>query len=935
MQTSIVSQVEPQHAIAQPSPEVNSGRVVSEYRSQMMRVPFLPRELKEYYDDLQKDYRAVLKFCVEWSGRGYYVWSEDNPEPTIHQPEVSLKLRATKPLVAQLVDILAGGGNYATNCYGLFYDAYNANEKPKKGGRLHKLVQCLTLLDDVKFAKEVKAVNQLTPEDWADYRRRAKAGETINNLWEEVSQRVGNPNEAIRLVVQVKALNLLPRVRRPHDYNYCTALLDMVVSSFSSWIECSKLHEATRISLQEKVNRTREDNPPLFDALRQFAAVLESLQYRASKKVLRQCRELIDEGKQDPFFERFCVELRKYQPLLDCKWQALWAAYAGLKSMWKLSGMQLFVSLPRGTNDYQVPFGLTGKGISFNLSIHQADTGSVPACGALTVAVKGHQPFTCMRSHYFSDLTIAPKDNNCFRIRFRHRVKTPKKEVYSQFYNAEICEVKLQRRANGHFYLYLPYKLSFSPHTFVAESFFRSASPTPETIAKLPIEMRVAAFDLNQATPLTCCRAVLYKDFFDGSVPALDYGSGELLELPHILAGDTGLSDSLLQLYRILKGTKRNKNGGLIEVIRQYKAALKQAVAGKTSKEDIKLARSNIQLSEEAELWLNEQVGNRPCGDYRHQIQIVLRDCNRRRRHLVFLARKNGHNNLAESIRLLQVLDVTRSISTSFRNLHIFEKEKQVYYRKMNDARANFREFVSKQYAAQIARASEGCSAVFIEDLDFEFDADNMGNSNSISRLMAAGQLKKAIENALHKQGIGCVFVAPANTSCTDPITGCLAGRDKEYSKRTLVVLRNGTLGRMDADITAALNILLVGVQHSIMPRRFFVKGGEIPLSGETEGKRLKRFLKERGLSRAYFTLNEREELCVTKRKKQSNKQIPYTGYVYLNVSQETGEMLCVSMEQHDKQKAALKVLALSNGHSPEVGVMLAAGQQYKAFSAR
>ena len=212
-----------------------------------------------------------------------------------------------------------------------------------------------------------------------------------------------------------------------------------------------------------------------------------------------------------------------------------------------------------------------------------------------------------------------------------------------------------------------------------------------------------------------------------------------------------------------------------------------------------------------------------PIGNYRHQIQMLISKYNKKKRKLFYQCRKNGHNTLSESIRLLTLIDADRALHSSYDNIHTNECVYGFFDKKRN----NFRDFVTKQFGHNVAQycADNNINVAFIEDIEIQTDRDN--DNNSLARLFAAGQLKKAIENALHNFGIGYVDVNPMGTSRTDPVTGDFAHRDK-FDKTKLFVMRDGKIGRTHADLAASINVLLQGLSHSVFPYKFWVRNGVI-----------------------------------------------------------------------------------------------------------
>ena len=104
----------------------------------------------------------------------------------------------------------------------------------------------------------------------------------------------------------------------------------------------------------------------------------------------------------------------------------------------------------------------------------------------------------------------------------------------------------------------------------------------------------------------------------------------------------------------------------------------------------------------------------------------------------------------------------------------------------------------------------------------------------------------------MHKVGIGCVFIPPAGTSRKDPLTGMHGFRNYKTDKSKLYVLRDGVLGTLNADFVGALNVLLSGLSHSVVPYRVYgakKDKEDEEVKEKVDGKRITRFCKIKSYS--------------------------------------------------------------------------------------
>jgi len=520
--------------------------------------------------------------------------------------------------------------------------------------------------------------------------------------------------------------------------------------------------------------------------------------------------------------------------------------------------------MPR-MKDYQIPFGLTGRGMKFEIHSSKED---------VRVKIKDSE-IVCSHSHYFHNLKVE-NGKNKFDITFCHKLRDRKKEVYGDIIKSEVKEIKILNK-DGEYYLYLPYTINYSEDNFKLQNFFMTASPKSSLAMKdgkcelvTPIKgkkpevlvfdsINVAGFDLNLSTPITVTNA--------------HWPIKPQQTVSNILCSDTPLSKRIKTLS--------NTFVKLTDCMRSYK----------------KSVRLNVPLVKEDVDWITAEAN--VSGSLRYQLQVIMTKLKKKERKIKHECRRNGHNNLSENVRLLELMDASFSLHKCYININAHDR-KNCVYALVNDERKNFRDFVSKQFGSIVARHCKATkvNVAFLEDLDFRGDFDN--DTNSLSRLFAAGQLKKSIYMALEKVGIGCVFVPYAGTSRTDPVSADFGDRDK-LDKTKLYVIRDDVVGKIHSDLAASLNVLLVGLSHSIVPYKFWMnKDGKIK-----DGKRIKTFL--------------------AKRKFEFPKN--YSGWVYV-----TPSGLCTE-EQKKAFVARIKHVLLTTTHCQNFDINGSGITTYKAFT--
>ena len=170
-----------------------------------------------------------------------------------------------------------------------------------------------------------------------------------------------------------------------------------------------------------------------------------------------------------------------------------------------------------------------------------------------------------------------------------------------------------------------------------------------------------------------------------------------------------------------------------------------------------------------------------------------------------------------------------------------------------------------------------------LEDLKSKYGDDN---NNRLTHLFTPTTLIKCIKSALEKNGIGYLEVNKDGTSQIDPLTGfqgCRNGKNKSM----LYVIRNGVVGWINSDLAASTNVLLRGLNRSIVPYSFYIKKDNDEPSSR---KRLKKFFKFKFGNEKINLEKHGEELRISDKKSKYNGIVYYcsgSGKMYTKVGRE------------------------------------------------
>lgn len=857
--------------------------------------------VNSWYDDLQKDYRYYVNLFFGWMAIGYGRNADDGILYT--SKEEAEKLRSLsigdpkkEELVIDFINLLLKGGTTASSCYNVFYTQYKSSGKAKLTQRKKDFIALLPSLSKEKIEECVKADTQLSSisiEDWLEYGRKNLRQ---SEIWDEVSPKLASTERSLGADLR---LSFGLSCCRPTDCDYCRILIEIVGRDLRSIFEKYNNHlletDEIKLSMVPKIG-------PVYDSICCLAAELELKGSGLTKYVLTKGVEHVRTETGQKSNIRVAVEemrKQKYRTLVESSSSQLLLAYDGWRTKVKLEKRKLYPCFNPDRNDYKIPVGQGSIG-RFNMSIENS--------GDVLIEIEGVGKIRCAGSCYFSDLAAGEIRNKNQRVgyslNFRHKsISKAKKAAKAKPHVGEqitgvLKEIGLLHNESG-FFVSFPYTIEHDEENFKIAEFFMSASAKSENIKKLPDKIVVGAIDLNMSNPVAAVKAVVYRDDKNGQFNALDYGSGDLSKKPFMLVPNGPRIGDLIKI--------RNHAHLVIDAIREWKES-------NLTQDDVCEETRNFLTS----------CGCTKSPSTRYLIQSWVKVIISQLNAIKFEMRAEGYRDCADNIRLLDAMDRCQSMIESYDRIHLKPGQKIVKVASFDRTRQNFRDFVLRQLASKIANEMKDCNVVFGEDLDFKFDSDN--NNNALLRLFSAATLLKYIAEALEKIGVGFVKVAKNGTSLTDPVTSCPGWRDKA-NKSKLYVVRNKKLGWINSDLSAALNILIQGLNHSVCPYKFYVKEfDKKPDDKKPIGKRLERYFKlSFGTSVPKFVEDDKGGIVCVKKIDSQNRLM--NKYVYAYSSR------IITSEHHKEMVDKIKQLAMDNPNCKEFDATCESQGRYKNFA--
>jgi hypothetical protein len=883
------------------------------HRCQSVLVTHMPAEVAKYYDNLQKDHHDYLPQMILWGGNGFMEMTSDKTFAVVTPEESRRRCLELYQGNEKLVDLLPKAME-DSSFHGLFYPEYKSRNVARRQGERYKLLQGFATMCDEDYAKAVKFltsnVKDTSKELWDSCRYRLQNGEKVDVIWRELS-----PYLKGDVISQIN--NIHKFTCRDSSYGYTTALKAMLVADYSGWKEINTQRCDLILEMRERFEEYRNKVPVLYTLMCELDAEMTNQNYGLTKRIFYKSKKSINSSNSPYMPVILTLRQVKYLPLLEATKEDLAIAVSawdlGIMLKWRMPYIRFLTS----RKDYPVPFGLTGTGHKWGVTVSPK--------GGLEFTIPGltNQRVRTAPSDYFFSPEVTPCKNG-YNFSFCHRLKIRKKgnslRPCSERFQTTIREFGLLKRKDR-FYIRISYEMVVPERQVQLQRFFRSSDPLKTdkdraTFARLfDTPVRVAAFDTNISDPLVVAKAEIARDEGHGPLKVLDFGTGKLLE-SRIVCSDTSFARGIAKFTSACRKLR--------DVIREYKSVCKKQAEGYPL---------FTKLSEGSQVFLRN-ISKNKSDNTRMLIQTAvhrLRTFLRKYHYKVWLT---GYRELSEAIRILDFTDQYAYLTSSYNNLHIPPGSKESVYSKRlvsgkDSRRQRMRKHISRLLAARAIREAKDCDLIFFEDIDAGFEE---GGKNSISKLFAAGQWKEAVEQAAEKAGKVVVFVSPDGTSKIDPVTGLCGVRradvkQQEFSgipvdKSKCYIERDSGVGVINSDVMAAINVLLVGLAHSVGVYKFYVSKGQV----KSSGVRLQRFLNLNfGTTKVSFY--EEDGKITTAGGK------PYTGLVYVD----GGELVSLDIRQKRQKDLAEKIkdLLMSGKKIPGFDVTPDSHTTLRAFIAK
>lgn len=721
------------------------------------------------------------------------------------------------------------------------------------------------------------------------------------------------------------------RVSRPNDCGYCRSLTERLREQLSSYYQKTQDHAASLKLLENKISAGRERVGGYRNVVSSLRQQVPTLGFKAFRRLLKLSRSPSPNSRDYAAFQALHSE--EFAGLLKDPNRAL-DAWRVLDNEAKLADRHRFVLLPK-SKGCQFCCGQTGTGYPFRLAV----------CGGnLVVTIPNKNEgdsspgFTgdivCGPSLYFDKLSVETqyretkdegeakkskkKEISGYRLSFQTstllRGKKTVQEIGS-LTTAVVKEIRISER-DGRLFVYLPHTVTLDPKYAAFAKYFSSADPNPLLASSFPDEVRCMGVDLGLVAPVTVAPAAFVRDG-TGPMSLPGYGTGDLLTEPFCP-------------YK-QKTPRCREIGSLIQQIYRLKDAVRDA--------------RRREFSDESVADLNAAVGRADFTGVQLWMTKLRREVARHKHEL----RGEGYGNMAEAIRLMELVDEYSSLVSAFNAIHVRpggSAHRDRNFRSLlgeMTRRRNFRRLLERCVAAEVRKhvLEYKIDVVFVEDLEMlKGNRYESRAKNSLARLFAPGGLLSAIELALKKVGVPVIRVDPTGTSQVDPLTGDPGYRDENNSSN-LLVRRDGKVGCLPADPVGAVGVLLKGVSRSTVPFSVYVGGdgmvGKKPEESDDAenerkvGKRVSHYMKKfpSGVRTKFALKNGSVVVAGKKDEFLRNERI----YVY-------GGGVLVAEADHKLRKERIKAEAndfimdiqASAGEVVDFAIKASAGEVYRGF---
>ena len=805
-----------------------------------LKVDCISNEVRDWYNDLQIDFEKFFNIMYEWLPIGYGI------NDTYYTPEENRKKLESNysPSMLKNIDIyiklilkLDGVDKQAnTSNYSLFYKDYKSSGKANFSERWQNIFKDLrvdkfdeklnlTLKEQIKISKDLKKLCKNQPV------------ENIKNIFKDywnssdLPERFANKDREVGSLL-LKGLKI--SCKRPANASYCKTLYEMLRRELLGAYEKHELHVKEYNELKEKVESFNDDL--LYLMIIEFGKELESKNSGLTKYVLNRAIKEYSKPKEESNIQLILdtIAQPKYKKLLDSAYPERMRSFNKYKLYKKLNRRKKYPFKPTHKNNMQVPFGTGYK--TFSLSLD----GKKPL-----ISFKDFGNITCKPSNYFKELKLKNLDNG-YELTFKSSIAT---------IEGTLKEINLQIKNNS-FFVFLPFTIKHSKTNFEIGNYFCKASPSKKDLKKLPNEIIVGAIDIGITNPICTTVAKIEKNG-NGPIKAGAYGRGSVIKCDN-LTPPSKINSSYLYVFS-------KQVAFLKDAIREWKECKHNNL---TINEEIIQKLMKVKgLSEKTKEWLTtaDQFAS-----VRIYIQSHIKILNERVKKLNQRVWEN--KNVASMIRILQINDLFNSLISSYKRIHLKPNESLPEEKKFDKSRANFRDNLMKQIAFKVSKwaVENKINCVFGEDLTMQQDGDKSARENTLTRLFSGRVLISYIQNALEKNGICFIpVVDPSGTSKTDFLTGDLGFR----LGNKLYVKRNNKIVSLHADVAASLNILIKGLNASVVPYKFRVFEG----TANKDGKRIQAFMKSKFGGKVNFHMKNGE---INPLRKKSKMEL-YSGTLY------------------------------------------------------
>jgi hypothetical protein len=817
---SIVAEPESVADAAEAAPKKKKSDYFTTTRSASLKSTVNPAF--EMYEAFQRDFRKNIEILFPWLGIGYGVPDADakggiryvGPEEAVAARNASLPSAKAVAIVERFVTCLSKNAKTLSSCYSLYYKHY----KPTGAKRGESVKKIEKLLESDSFSDLAKSHPGI---DWQAAKLVPK-----DKLWGHLKPQLTDKNREIGR--EVRQFVTLP-CSYPEACDYCKLLWSAVLAFLQSRLEIYQYHMDGTAALKTAFDK---GNTPLYAAFVQYTdAVAAMLGNSLSPREILHVIECAKGRKiaERPHLQLAIDELKKpaYALLLAAETATVKRCFATRTVAAKLKKRKAYPTKSALDKDQTMNVG------SPMFSIPDTSPVSPTKHITVTVTVNGEQvEFPCKHTEYLANLTlekVSPKKGEAYyKMGFNtnHKARTL----------GELKTVSIQKRG-GNFYVTLPYTITHPVANFnLAWRFFQAASPKMENLV-LPDQVVCASYDLGINNPVTGCLFKIGRDL-QGPIKARGYGEGYILKLPTYLTSSGSQKNGSAYCQAVV--ALRNKLGLFHDAMKGLK--IHRNTGFPMLEDEVEFLRSAPNMSEKSRQHVAKKNDLRLCVSY------WMGFLNAERKRLNYELRATGYKDqVGELIRNIELDDIYYKVRSRYDSLDVSRETPRRY----DTSRANRKVNANRLIASAIARdcLANGVWIVFVENLASKYAK---GSANLLAKLFNASTLLDTIKAALDKIGVALVRVEKNGTSQHDPVTGALGYRD-DTNHENLIVSRDGELCSIPCDKSASLCVGLVGVNHSVVPHKFYVPKPDAEAEAEEEeeedggSKRLTAFLADAG----------------------------------------------------------------------------------------